>query len=72
MPVTWSALHLSGKLIYAVSTSDATNSYMDIQELDLGTGGIKTIFQSDPNGWIDSVVVSPDDKIIVLIYSPPA
>ena len=44
---------------------------MDIQELDLGTGGIKTIFQSDPNAWIDSVVVSPDDKNIILIYSSP-
>ena len=72
MPITWSALHLSGKLIYAISTSDVTNSYMDIQELDLVTGGIKTIFQSDPNGWIDSVVISPDSKIIILIYSPPA
>jgi Tol biopolymer transport system component len=72
MPVTWSALHLSGKLIYAVSTSDGNNSYMDVQELDLRTGSIRTIFQSDPNAWIDSVVASPDHKQLVIAYSPPA
>ncbi len=63
---------LAGKLIFIVSTSDGNNNYMDIQELDLGTGTVRTIFQSVPDGWIDSAVISPDQKQIVMTYSTPA
>ena len=35
----WSNLHLTGKLIFVVETSDATNVFMEVEELDLGTGG---------------------------------
>ncbi len=45
---------------------------MNVQELDLVSGGITTIFQSVPDGWIDSVVISPDHKQIVMTYSTPA
>ena len=72
IPVSWSSLNLSGKLIFVVSTASTTDTYMDIQELDLHTGGISTIFQSESNGWIDSAVISPDDKQIVMSYSTPA
>ena len=44
---------------------------MDVQRLDLGTGGITTIFQSVPDGYIDSAVVSPDHKQIVMAYAAP-
>ena len=72
IPVTWSDLKLTGKLIFIVSTSDGNNSFMDLQALDLSTGGIRTIFQSEPNGWIDSAVISPDHKQIVTAYSTPS
>ncbi len=72
IPVAWSGLDLTGKLIFPISTSDGNNNYMDVQELDLLTGGITTIFQSVPDGWIDSVVISPDHKQIVMTYSTPA
>jgi Tol biopolymer transport system component len=72
IPVTWSNLHLSGKLIFPASTLDGFNNFMVIQELDLVTGGIQTIFQSVPDGWIDSAVISPDQKQIVMTYSTPA
>ena len=60
IPVGWSSLNLSGKLIFVVNTATTTDTYMDIQELDLHTGGINTIFQSVSNGWIDSAVISHD------------
>ncbi len=72
IPVTWSALHLTGKLIFVVSASDAnSNLVMDVQQLDLGTGGITTLFQTPPDGYIDSAVVSPDHKTLVMSYAPP-
>jgi len=73
IPVIWSALHLTGKLIFVVSASDSNaNLVMDVQQLDLGTGGIKTIFQTPPDGYIESAVVSPDNKTLVMSYAPPA
>jgi Tol biopolymer transport system component len=72
IPVRWSGLNLSGKLIFVVNTASINDNYMDIQELDLHTGGIRTIFQSVANGWIDSAVISPDHKQIVMSYSTPA
>lgn len=71
IPVGWSSLNLSGKLIFVVNTATTTDTYMDIQELDLHTGGINTIFQSVSNGWINSAVISPDHKEIVMSYSTP-
>ena len=72
IPVTWSALHLTGKLIFVVSASDAnSNLVMDVQQLDLGTGGITTLFQSPPDGYIESAVISPDHKTLVMSYAPP-
>jgi Tol biopolymer transport system component len=72
IPLTWSSLNLTGKLIYIVSTSNGTDDFMDVQELDLPTGGVTTIFQSLPNGYIDSAVVSPDHKQLVMSYSTPS
>ena len=68
----FSILHLTGKLIFAVNASSTTTNFMNILELDLVTGGVKTLFQSDPSGYIDSVVVSPDHKTLVMAYSPPS
>ncbi len=71
IPVTWSNLNLDGKLIYVVSTATLSDTYA-IQQLDLITGGIRTLFQSEPNGYIDGAVVSPDYKQIIMAYSTPA
>ena len=69
--VTWSDLKLTGKLIYTVNTSDGYNNFMAVQALDLSTGYVTTIFQSVPDGYIDSAVVSPDHRQIVMSYAPP-
>ena len=71
IPITWSSLNLTGKLIFVVNTATTTDTYMDIQELDLHSGGITTLFQSVSNGWIDNAVISPDHKEIVMSYSTP-
>ena len=52
--------------------NNGMSSLLEIQELDLPTGGLTTLFQAIPNGWIDSAVVSPDHKEIVMAYSTPA
>jgi Tol biopolymer transport system component len=63
---------LSGKLIFVVSASDANNDLvMDVQQLDLATGGLITIFQTPPEGYIESAVLSPDHKTLVMSYAPP-
>jgi len=72
IPMSWSSLKLTGKLIFIATVSDGTNIYNDIQSLDLTTGKIKTVFQSVPDGWIDSAVVSPNHSQIVMGYSTPA
>ena len=55
-----------------VSASDANaNLVMEVQQLDLGTGGITTIFQTPPDGYIESAVISPDHKTLVMSYAPP-
>jgi Tol biopolymer transport system component len=71
IPVTWSNLNLTGKLIFVASTAVGGDLFNEIHALDLSTGGLKTIFQSVPDGWIDSAVVSPDHKQIVMAYSNP-
>jgi Tol biopolymer transport system component len=72
LPVTWSGLNLTGKLVFIVASVQGNNPQMEIQELDLGTGEITTIFQAPSDGWIYSAVVSPDYKQIVMAYSLPA
>ena len=72
LPVIWSNLNLTGKLVFVVASVQGNNPLMEIQELDLSTGGLATIFQAPSLGWIYSAVVSPDGKQIVMAYSPPS
>ncbi len=44
---------------------------MRIQSLDLSTGTITTIFQATGGAWIYFVTVSPDEKQLVMAYTPP-
>jgi len=69
IPVTWAALNLAGHLVYIAGVVKDNNLLLDIQDLDLKTGEISPIFQTD--SWIDSAAVSPDDKQIVISYAPP-
>src|ERR1051325_2504841 len=72
IPVTWSNLNLTGKLVYisAVQGSDG-NPLLSIQALDLVTGVITTIFQGQEISWIYYVTVSPDEKQLIMSYSAP-
>lgn len=72
VPITWSDLHLSGKLVYSTVTADGGNSAPKIQMLDLGTGEITTIFGSTDNAWIYYLTVSPDATRLVMSYTPPS
>ena len=46
LPITWSNLDLNGKLIFAVAAVQGGNPHMEIQELNLSTGSLATIFQA--------------------------
>ena len=72
IPVTWSALNLTGHLIYTSGNSKEGTLSISIQSLDLVTGEIKTLFTTQSNDWIFSISVSPDAKQIVMSYIPPA
>ena len=76
IPISWSDLNISGALVYitlmyptgAGQNQDPT---MSIQVLDLSSGVITTLCQMTPGGWIYGLSVSPDDREIVMSYSPP-
>jgi Tol biopolymer transport system component len=70
IPVTWAALNLAGHLVYIAGIVKDNNLYLDIENLDLKTGEISPIFQTD--SWIDAAAVSPDDTQIVIAYAPPS
>lgn len=72
IPVTWADLNITGRLIYVTGGEKADTLTMIIQSLDLKTGEITTIFQAPDTSWIYSVDVSPDNKQLVLTYSPPS
>jgi len=71
IPVTWGALHLSGKLIYTSSMQTTNALTFSIQALDLASGAITTIFQAPNNAWVDFVSVAPDNKQLVMAYLLP-
>jgi Tol biopolymer transport system component len=69
VPTLWSSLALSGTLIY--TAADNTLATLQVQSLNLATGDLRTIFQLPPGGWADGAVVSPDQKSLLIAYSPP-
>lgn len=71
LPVTWTHLNLTGKLIYLSSTTENDTVTSTIQMLDLVTGDIGVIF-SVPRSWVYYVTVSPDATNMVISYVPPA
>jgi len=71
VPVTWSGLNLSGRLIYLVGFQEDNNPYTSLQSLDLSSGVVTTIFQTPPIWWISTASVSPDGKQVALSYAIP-
>ena len=71
VPVTWSNLNLTGRLVYTVAGILNNQLLAEVQVLDLASGEIKTIFQTPNAGWVDGVTVSPDNKQLILSYTPP-
>lgn len=71
IPVTWSHQDLKGKLVYISSSNNDNLVVSDIQTLDLVTGDINTLFRL-PDVWIYYATLSPDAKILVMSYAPPA
>ena len=71
IPVTWTNLHLTGKLVYAMGTVENNNYIIRIQVLDLVTGEASVVYTVPINGWIYYVSVSPDSKHLIMSYSPP-
>jgi Tol biopolymer transport system component len=71
LPVSWSHLNLSGKLVF-MSAEVAKNPSIRIQVLDLQSGDLSTIFQAPDKTWIYSLAVSPDGKELIMTYVPPS
>jgi Tol biopolymer transport system component len=73
VPITWSALNLTGSLVYISPPSAGDVSfYISIERLDLTIGEITPIFTTTGDDWIFYVSVSPDAKQLVMSYTPPA
>src|ERR1051326_4321752 len=69
VPVTWSDLHLTGKLIYPSSVTNGNQVTATIQMLDLVTGHLSTVF-SVSDAWVYYLSVSPDAKWLLMSYAP--
>lgn len=72
IPITWAALNLSGRLVYSTVSAEDGVYISRIQMLDLGTGGINTIYTSEGNGWIYYLTVSTDANELIMSYTTPA
>jgi len=70
VPVTWTDLHLSGRLAYSTASNEGDAYTSKIQTLDLQTGEIKTIFSVAGSAWIYYVTVSPDAQQVIMSYAP--
>ena len=71
IPVTWGNLNITGKLVYTAAVIQNNQLLVNVDILDLTNGAIKTIFQTPNGAWVDAVTVSPDNKQLVLSYTPP-
>ena len=72
IPVTWSDLKLTGKLLY-ISQEDTTDQvFMVIQMLNLATGRVSTLFKAPDHAFIYALTLSPDHKQIIMSYALPS
>ena len=71
IPVTWSDLNLTGRLVYTIVILRDNIVNMQIKVLDLVTGQLTTIFDAPQYSWIYYISVSPDAKQLLMSYAPP-
>ena len=69
LPVTWSALKLSGRLVFINDGQPSADPILSVESLDLATGVKTTLYQSPPATWVYSLAVSPDEKQLVMGYA---
>ena len=73
LPVTWSQLDLSGRLIYAIGGVDANNNYdVQIHRLNLTDGIVNVLYRAPIGGNIYYTSVSRDGQRLAMSYSPPS
>jgi Tol biopolymer transport system component len=73
IPVTWSALNLTGSLLYISPPVAGDVSYfVSIRKLDLVGGEIWSIFTTRGDDWIYYLSVSSDAKQLIMSYMPSA
>ncbi len=72
IPITWADLNLTGRLLFINYDSSDFSSAPGIQSLDLATGTISTLFQTESGGWIYYISASPDGKTLVISHIPPS
>jgi hypothetical protein len=73
IPITWTNLNLTGRLVYNTVSQDSNGIFAPkIEMLDLATGEIKTIYAGEGGSWIYYLCVSPDAKQLLVSYLPPA
>jgi len=63
-PLPLAPLKLSGRVIF-------TDNQTGIQQLDMATGVISTLFKPPENGYVVASSVSPDGTQIAIAYQPP-
>jgi Tol biopolymer transport system component len=69
-PAELTSLHLTGRLVYLSGAQPGNNASISIQSLDLATGALTTLFQAPSPAYIYAASVSPDEKQVVLSYTP--
>lgn len=71
VPVTWTNLGLKGRLVYIYGFSNNDEFKLQVRVLNLVTGEVTTIFDAPKYSWLYYVTVSPDNKQVIMSYSPP-
>ena len=72
IPITWGNFGLSGKLVFISGGKQPYSITLTIQVINLTNGEISTLYQAPDNSWINSITISPDNKQLVMSYSPPS
>ena len=60
----WQSLGLTGRLLYTPGTQR-------LEQLDLATSQVQTLFEAPPNGWLTFATVAPDGAQLAVAYAPP-
>ena len=71
IPVTWTSLNLTGKLVYNMGAIEDDNYIVRVLVLDLATGKVTSIYTAPINAWVYYISVSPDGRQLIMSYSPP-